>query len=153
MRMTWVVVLLMAAGGCATARDSDPSPLPDSRLIPSTSQLDTAERNEAVALRPEWERMAYDRVPSAVSAHLLTPATAIIHRPLSVSASKRGEILQLQAFGEIDSQNVFGAMLRDQYSVTWEMRLGFWDLSKVTVGSKDYHYLHGIAVQPRRKWN
>jgi pimeloyl-ACP methyl ester carboxylesterase len=74
-------------------------------------------------VRPEWVRFARGNCREAVIGSLATPATArIAAPPLIVFASydRTADVTTLDALaGKVDAQNLYGAMMRWDFYVSW----------------------------------
>jgi hypothetical protein len=82
-------------------------------------ELHKAERR--IPVTPEMQRHAAEHVEQLVKSSLIAPATAIVHPPTMILASvnERDGSKRLWALGAVDSQNLYGAMLRTDYVCLW----------------------------------
>jgi hypothetical protein len=74
-----------------------------------------------VPLKPIWDIYARENVEQWVKFNLKAPSSATIHPPLIITASYDAskDETSLTAFGDVDAQNSFGAMLRSTYLAIW----------------------------------
>jgi hypothetical protein len=105
--MLWVTVLAAGMGGCDDVYRTGWE-------VPDSGPLERMEVDEA-------QQFAMENYKEAVCSHLPTPATAEFPQPPDVHAYYHPDNgrTRLTAFGLVDAENEFGALLRLQFWVVW----------------------------------
>ena len=78
-------------------------------------------RSVPVEVKPQWRTFVIMNYQEHVKENLKAPASARFEREPTITASFDPEkkMAMLQASGEVDAQNSYGALIRGDYMVLW----------------------------------